>query len=41
VPVSVAGALLVGVIASLVLGVIAGPVTALLHTAAEQLVVPR
>ena len=41
VPMSVAGALLIGVIASLVLGVAAGPVTALLHTAAEQLVVPR
>jgi hydrogenase-4 component F len=41
VPVSVASALLIGVIASLVLGVAAGPVTALLHTAAEQLVVPR
>jgi hypothetical protein len=39
--VSVAGALLIGVIVSLVLGIAAGPVTALLHTAADQLVVPR
>ncbi|MFZ3270864.1 MAG: proton-conducting transporter membrane subunit [Mycobacterium sp.] len=41
VPVSVAVALLIGVVASLVLGVASGPVTALLHSAAEQLVVPR
>jgi hydrogenase-4 component F len=35
--VTVAGALLIGVAASLALGLTAGPLTALLHTAAEQL----
>ncbi|MGB5148687.1 MAG: proton-conducting transporter membrane subunit [Mycobacterium sp.] len=40
VPVTVAAALLVGVAACFVLGVTAGPLTALLHTAAEQLGVP-
>jgi hydrogenase-4 component F len=41
VPVTVAAALLVGVAACVALGVTAGPLTALLHTAAEQLGVPR
>ena len=41
VPVTVAGALLVGVAACFALGVTAGPLTALLRTAAEQLGMPR
>jgi hydrogenase-4 component F len=41
VPVTVAGALLVGVAACFALGVTAGPLTALFHTAAEQLGVTR
>ena len=41
VPVTVAGALLIGVTACFALGVTAGPLTALFNTAAEQLGVPR